>query len=126
MKRLLALVLVLSCVMSMAGCADLLYTTSSYRTYVSFAQWHKAGMEKQRILDKLGCPDAYVDAQGTYHGISYGERESFEKNVAQDCSTQWVYDCYKRPDPADPYRLIITFGADGKSQRVELTLVPGG
>lgn len=109
-----------------ASIDNMLFTTAEYRTYQSYADKHKAGMEKQEILDKLGCPDGYVDAQGNYHAIARVDQESFEENLAEDNSAVWVYECWKRPDPADPYRLKITFDADGKSKSAELTLVPGG
>ena len=109
-----------------ASIENMLFTTAEFRTYQSYSEKHKAGMEKQKILDKLGCPDGYVDAQGNYHAIARVDQERFEENLAEDNSTAWVYECWKRPDPADPYRLKITFDADGKSKSAELTLVPGG
>ena len=124
MKRCLLVILLAALLLT--GCADMLFTTSEYRSYQSFADKHKAGMEKQEILDKLGCPDGYVDAQGDYHNIPYADCESFEENLTNDNSAMWIYEYWKRPDPADPYRLKITFDADGKSKSVELMLVPGG
>ncbi len=94
-KCILAVLLV---ALLLTGCTDALFTTAEYRAYQSFAEKHNAGMEKQEILDQLGCPDGYVDAQGNYQSI----------------------------EPADPYRLKITFDADGNSESAELTLVPGG
>ena len=124
MKRCLLVILLAALLLT--GCADMLFTTSEYRSYQSFADKHKAGMEKQEILDKLGCPDGYVDAQGNYQSIKPADQKSFEENLAEDSSDAWVYECWKRPDPADPYRLKITFDADGKSKSAELALVPGG
>lgn len=127
MKRITALC---TCLVLLAlcftGCADVLFTTAEYRSYQSFAKNYKAGMEKQEILDKLGCPDGYVDAQGNYQTIRHADQESFKANLSADTSTTWVYECWKRPDPADPYRLKITFDADGNSISVGLMLVPGG
>lgn len=119
-------VLMLAVALLFTSYPDLLFTTSEYRTYQSFANNHRAGMEKQEILDKLGCPDGYVDAQGNYQAIKRADQESFKDNLSADTSTTWVYECWKRPDPADPYRLKITFDADGKSKGVELAIVPGG
>lgn len=105
---------------------DMMSTTAEYRRYQSFADNHKAGMGKQEILDKLGCPDGYVDAQGNYQAIRYADQEGFIENLSTDTSKTWVYECWKRPDPADPYRLKIAFDDEAKSISVELTLVPGG
>ena len=110
----------------LTGCTDALFTTAEYRSYQSFADNHKAGMSKQEILDKLGCPDGYYDMQGNYQSIKPADQKSFEENLAEDSSDAWVYECWKRPDPADPYRLKITFDAEGNSESVALTLVPGG
>lgn len=126
MQRWIALLLILACLMGLSGCGDLLFTTSEYRSYQSFVDQHKDGVEKQEILDKLGCPDGYWDALGNYHTIARADHESFEKNLEEDNSTAWVYECWKRPDPADPYRLKITFNIEGQIESAELTLVPGG
>ncbi len=126
MKRYMYVYAVVIIIALLTGCTDTLFTTAEYRAYQSFADSHRAGMEKQEVFDKLGCPDGFFDAQGNYHGISRTERESFEENHAEDCSTAWIYECYKQPDPSDPYRLKITFDDEGKSVSVELTLVPGG
>lgn len=83
-------------------------------------------MEKQEILDTLGCPDGYVDAQGNYQTIPHAEQDSFVDLFLTDSVTAWVYECWKRPDPADPYRLKIAFDQDGESTLAELTLIPGG
>ena len=122
-KYILAVLLV---ALLLTGCTDTLFTTAEYRTYQAFTENHDAGMEKQAILDKLGCPDGYYDMQGKYQGIPYADQESFQEILLTNLSTTWVYECWKRPDPADPYRLKITFDAEGNSKSAELTLVPGG
>ena len=122
-KYILAVLLV---TLLLTGCTDALFTTAEYRTYQAFTENHDAGMEKQAILDKLGCPDGYYDMQGKYQGIPYADQESFQEILLTNLSTAWVYECWKRPDPADPYRLKITFDAEGNSKSAELTLVPGG
>ena len=122
MKKLIALVLAVVCVTSLVGCT----TTYEYRLYQSFAERHKAGMEKQKVLEKLGCPDRYIDAQGNYQSIKRADRESFKKTLSSDRSTVWFYDCYQFSDPANPCILKITFNDEGKSVRAEFDFVPGG
>lgn len=117
---------ILVMVLLLSGCADMLFTTEEYRSYHSFANQHKAGMEKQDILDKLGSPAGFVDAQGNYQSIPHAQQEVFTDLLLDDSVTAWVYECWKRPDPADPYRLKITFDQNGKSASAELTIVPGG
>ena len=126
MKLGKCIVAILAVALLLSGCADMLFTTAEYRSYHAFANKHKAGMEKQEILDTLGCPDGYYDMQGNYQSIPYADQESFKEILLTNLSTAWVYECWKRPDPADPYRLKITFDAEGNSERAELTLVPGG
>jgi hypothetical protein len=46
--------------------------------------------------------------------------------LLEDSGSAWLYECWKQADPADPYRLKITFNAEGKSESATLTLVPGG
>ena len=122
--KCIAAILVMALLLS--GCADMLFTTAEYRSYHSFANQHKAGMEKQDILDKLGSPAGFVDAAGNYQSIPHAQQDSFTYLLLDDSVTAWVYECWKRPDPADPYRLKITFDQNGKSISAELTLVPGG
>lgn len=122
-RYILALLLV---ALLLTGCTDALFTTAEYRTYQAFAEKHDAGMDKQAILDELGCPDGYYDMQGNYQSIPYADQEIFQEILLTTLSTAWIYKCWKRPDPADPYRLKITFDAEGNSERAELTLVPGG
>ena len=126
MKYCKHIALALLVALLLTGCADMLFTTAEYRSYHSFADRHKSGMEKQEILDKLGCPDGYVDAQGNYQSIPYAEQDNFADLLLTDSVAAWVYECWKRPDPSNPYRLKITFDQYGKSTSAELTLVPGG
>ena len=126
MKQYKCVLVMLLVALLLTGCSDMLFTTAEYRSYQSFVDNHKAGMSKQEILDKLGCPDGCVDAQGNYQSIKPADQKSFEENLAEDSSDAWVYECWKQPDPADPYRLKITFDAEGNSESAALTLVPGG
>lgn len=122
-KYILAVLLV---ALLLTGCTDALFTTAEYRAYQAFAGKHNAGMERQAVLDELGYPDGYYDMQGNYQRIPYADQESFQEILLTNLSTAWIYECWKRPDPADPYRLKITFDTEGNSESAELTLVPGG
>ena len=110
----------------LTGCSNMLFTTAEYRSYQAFSNQHKAGMEKQEIWSKLGCPNGYYDAQGNYQNIPSADSESVREILMADSCAAWVYECWKRPDPADPYRLTITFNAEGNSESATLNLVPGG
>lgn len=109
----------------LTGCTEALFTTAEYRSFQSFADRHQAGTEKQTVFEELGYPDAYYDEQGNYQKVPYTEREAYEE-VLLDEGAVFVYECYKRSDPAEPYRLKITFNDEGKSVGAELVLVPGG
>ena len=126
MKKLFVLILAIICVMMLYGCADALFTTTEYRAYLAFAEKHNEGMGPQAILKELGCPDGYYDAQGNYQSIPSAEQGRFVEILLEDSGSAWLYECWKRADPADPYRLKITFNAEGKSESATLTLVPGG
>ena len=122
-QYILALLLV---ALLLTGCTDMLFTTAEYRTYQSFAEKHDASMDPQAILKALGCPDGYYDALGNYQSIPSAEQDRFVEILLEDSGSAWVYECWKRADPADPCRLKITFNAAGKSESATLTLVPGG
>lgn len=127
MKRKLygiaALVLAVSL---LTGCVGSLFTTKTYRLYDSFADRHRVGTEKQIVLDRLGVPRAWGDGQGNYQQMSNINDETFCEDLMGQTAIMWVYECYKYPDPADPYRLKITFDSQGKSVAAQMALVPGG
>jgi len=126
MKRWIAFILVISCMLSLAGCADILFVTKTYRSYESFSAKHKPGMEKQKVLEQLGCPRGYCDAQNDYHARGNDNWDQFEQDILAADATKWSYECYKYSDPADPYRLHILFDAEGKSVSAQLEPVWGG
>ena len=126
MKRWIALFLVIACMMSLAGCADFLFVTKTYRTCHSFAERHRPGMDKQAVLKALGCPEAYWDGEGVLHTRQNGNWDQFENDVLSDDAVKWVYEFYKYSDPAGPHRLFVVFDADGKSVSAELVVVYGG
>ena len=129
MKRLLMIVAALSLMALLAGCTDLIYTTDDYKTYKTFASLanrDNATTQKQAVLDALGCPDGYIDGDGNYQHIPVQEQEAFTQHLLSEESTVWVYECNKRPDPAEPYRLRIFFDAEGNGTAVSFDPVPGG
>lgn len=129
MKRLLPILTALILVTLLTGCGDLFYTTDDYKTYKTFAtlanQDH-ASAQKQAVLDALGCPDGYIDSHGNYQHIPVREKETYTQRLLSEESTVWVYECNKRPDPAEPYRLRIFFDAEGNSAAVSFEPIPGG
>jgi len=125
MKKVLVMCLTLCLIVPvLTGCIDDLFTTAEYRNCKYFAQEHEPGMGKQQVLSKLGCPDGYRDAEGNYHRIK--DKKSFQESVSTDTSVEWSYEVYELPDPANPYRLRITFDADGKSVTAKMEVVYGG
>ncbi len=101
-------------------------TTKEFRKYKSYARRNELGISRQDVFDKFGCPDGRKDPDGYYHSILYEDIETFEHGISADLSTEWHYDCWEYPDPANPYRLIIRFDADGRSESIEFDYVPGG
>ena len=125
MKRFLSVCAVLLAVVLLSGCTDMFYTTSSFRRYKSFADRYKPGMDRQNVIDKLGLPDGYWDAEGEYHKVSVRDKESDKEALLKEGQV-FVYNCHKYCDPADPHRLRITFSNDGKSVGVEFERIGGG
>lgn len=125
MKRLAAVCAVVLVVALLSGCTDLFYTTSSFRQYQSFVNGYKPGIDRQDVIDKLGLPDGYLDADGEYHNIPVTEAETYTEALLKEGAV-FVYECYKYRDPADPHRLRITFNKDGKSAAVEFERIGGG
>ena len=117
-------VLLLFC--SCEDAVDNLFVTDDYRMYNSFYKHYKDCTDKQTVLDKLGYPEAYFDALGSLVNIPYSEREEYEEELMSSDGTVWSYSCHKYSDPAEPYRLKITFNEEGKSVGIEFQLIPGG
>ena len=131
MKRKVILsICIMMSILLFTGCmstiSTLSATTSKYRTYNTFYKYHKTGMDKEEILDMLGCPVRYEDEQGTWHRITYNHRTDFVENISSDSSMIWQYDCYELKDQTNPYILEITFDSDGKSENVEFNIIYGG
>ena len=108
------------------GCdlIDNLFKTSSYVSYDSFAKKHEAGMTKQEVFDKLGCPKGYYDINGNYYAVEI--EEVFEANISCDQSVAWIYTCYEYSDPANLYRLRVDFDLEGKSTNTDMVAAMGG
>lgn len=126
MKKVCVLVaLLLVATMVLTGCADILFTTGEYRKYQYFAQHNREDMSKQQVLDRLGNPDFHRDAEGNAYR-RYQDQEAYEQKLCSAESATWCYECYKHSDPAAPYRLWLSFDAQGKLAEVEFEMVYGG
>ena len=125
MKRLVSVCAVILIVALLSACADQFYTTTSFRRYQSFAERYKLGMDRQDVIDKLGIPDSYRDEEGEYHKVPVMEEDAFKEILLKE-GTEFVYTCHKYRDPADPYRLRITFNDEGKSADLEFEQIGGG
>lgn len=126
MKQCKCIFLILLVVSLLAGCTDTLFVTAEYRTYKEFSETHNGGMDKQEVFNSLGSPDGYYDTSGNYHHLTHADKLLFHEQLATDHSTAWIYECHQKPDPADPYRLKISFDSEGKSTTAVLTPVAGG
>ena len=120
-RKIYSIVALVLAVSLLTGCG--LLTTKTYRLYDSFADRHHAGTQKQVVLDQLGIPRAWADGQGNYRHMS---DETFREDLMEQTAVVWVYECYKYSDPADPYRLRITFDSEGKSTAAQMEIVYGG
>lgn len=126
-KAVFGICIMMIIMIAFTGCTSIMVgKTKKYRTYKTFYKYHKIGMDKEEVLDTIGCPASYKDEEGTWHSLPYKNREDFVKNISSDSSLVWIYECYEFPDPANPYRLKITFDSEGKSESVEFEIVYGG
>lgn len=121
-----AVVLVLAGGLILHSIGILSGTTKEYRKFKSYAQRSELGRSRQEVFDKFGCPDGCKDPDGYYRSVIFEDREGFEAGIPADLSTEWYYDCWQYPDPANPYRLEIRFDSQGKSESIEFDYVPGG
>ena len=126
MKRFLSFLALLLTVLVLLCSCDL-FVTDEFRAYNGFYKRYKDGMDKEKVLGKLvDCPDCFYDASGNlFHPKDFEDDEYRDAIMEDDCRI-WVYSCYELPDPANEYRLKITFDENGKSIGVEFEIVPGG
>ena len=127
MKKILpVLALLLAATLLLTGCTDLLFTTSTYRTYQGFVSGRHVGLEKQEVFERLGYPDGCRDGSGNYTSLPYRDRDACDEIMYSGDAVVWVYECYKYRDPADPHRLEVSFDAEGKCQAAHMAQVGGG
>lgn len=110
----------------LTGCTDLLFTTEEYRRCEAFAKKDRNGMKKEAVIARLSYPDHFRDRDGAYQTTVRINRDARNGMILGEYPSTWVYECWKRPDPADPYRLIITFDSHGKVSNISWSYVPGG
>ena len=101
-------------------------TTQEYLSDLSFSQNKHVGIDKEGVLLLLGYPDGYRDAEGVYQAFPYDKRVEAQAKLMEEDVVVWVYTGYKRPDPADPYRMTVTFDENGETVDARLEMIPGG
>lgn len=123
-KKMVVLTVCILCFsVLLSGCTEYLFTTQSYRKCKSFSdQFARGGRNysKQDVYSKLGCPDGYMTEEAGY------SRAGEKQRLFDDDVYCWVYDGYEMPDPANPFRMTVTFDKDGKCIDVVFTMVQGG
>lgn len=117
-----------SCTNPITMLEDRLFYTKSYVLYRDFHQDYKVGMDKEEVVEQIGYPDRYRDADGNVYRHNYREqeREDFNKGALSDNVVIWSYDCYQLRDPANPYCLKVYFDSEGKCTNVTFEIVKGG
>lgn len=106
--------------------AEWLFTTSTYKNFSKFVKNHEDGMTKSGIFSRFGTPHSFTDEDGERQSFSYAQTEEGKAELLKAYESMWVYEFWKYGDPADPYRVFITFDSDGKTTSVEMTAVGGG
>ena len=118
--------LVLSVLVLLCSCD--FYVTDEFRAYKSFYEHYKNGMDKEKVLGKLGeYPEYFCDKDGNlFSKRDFDDDDEYREVVLENDCRIWKYTCHELPDPANPYRLTITFDENGKSISVEFEIIPGG
>jgi len=114
------------CLLLLVACFTGCMETREYSLYRSFAKSYKVGMDKQKALNRIGCPDVYIDVDGNHYRYRYDNKESFAEDVLCESAVIWIYDCYQYRDPANPCRLKLSFDSKGKCKDVDFSFVAGG
>lgn len=127
MKRFLSF-LALGLTVLILLCSCDFYVTDEYRAYNSFYEHYKNGMDKEKVLGKLGgYPEYFYDEGGnSFNKRDFDDDDKYREAILENDCRIWVYNCHELPDPANPYRLKITFDENGKSIGVDFEFVPGG
>ncbi len=105
---------------------DVLFTTSTYKNFSRFVKHHEVGMTKSGIFSRFGTPHSFTDEDRERQSFSYAQTEEGKVELLKTYESTWVYEFWKYGDPADPYRVFITFDSDGKTTEVKMTAVGGG
>ncbi|MBE5940810.1 MAG: outer membrane protein assembly factor BamE [Lachnospiraceae bacterium] len=130
MKKILAfLAVIVSMSLFLSACDFELFLTSDYRKFDNLYNKIQDGknISKEEVFDILGYPHCYFsndDENWQYY--TYDNKESFEENLFRADANEWVYECWKYQDPADPYRLNISFDEEGKVTDASFEVIPGG
>ena len=83
-------------------------------------------MTKSGIFSRFGTPHSFTDENGEKQNYVYAYSDEGQEELLRIYSSVWVYEFWKYGDPADPYRVFITFDSEGKTTSVEMTAVGGG
>ncbi len=128
MKRIQFFIIILvAASLLLCGCStEFLFTTSTYKNFSRFVERHESGIAKQAIFNSFGTPHSFSDESGERQTYNYARTEEGKVELLKNYSSEWVYEFYKYDDPADPYRVFITFDSDGKTTDVKMTAVGGG
>ena len=128
MKKILFFITILiAASVLLCGCMEYAFTTSSDKKYKSFADSRRSpGLDKEEVLAKCGYPRSFTDADGERKQVDVSDKEASKGELLGAGESVWVYECYQRPDPANPYRLTITFGTEGKAEVITFSIVGGG
>ncbi len=128
-KVMLYMLLLLFAVGSLSGCGEDLFTTKEYRQMKGIYKQIEDGKTytKDDLYSKmLGCPEGYYGVDEKYTNIPFEDREAIVDVIYGEEVDVWIYTCYELSDPANPYRLKITFDSEGNAIQAEFDFIPGG
>ena len=132
-KYLKVLALFLALLLLLCGCVDIssiLFESNEYRSYSKFYDRYKDGITKETVIKKIGYPESIKMDETDESSLSSFdfENEEFIETVMESDYRVWFYSCHDivRPDLGNPYRLIITFDENGKTNGIEFEETPGG
>ena len=108
------------------GIIDEIVYSDEYISCRWFVYTHSKNISKEKIIDRIGCPDAYVITDGETVRIPYGEEEKHIEKLQNIDTEKWAYYFNMHADGGSPYMLIIYFNDAGKIENLKFDYMPGG
>ena len=125
MKKIVTILMLCCLTLSLCGCD--FRTTQEYKELKKIYESYENGKEytKETLFEQIGDPE-YYQYKASYNSLFNEEKQKRKEELFDENTSEWYYDCYELPDPANPYSLVVTFDSDGTVTEMEFEAVIGG